>query len=1067
MNRRFWCILCSFFLAYNLKVLFDDFYSVNYKIVEEQDELYDELTNIVACTHSNWIAKHHLASTQHNGSIRVKPEKVDARRFLNVSIAIIEHHLGTKNLFEVDRSYIFRDFLCFTLNQTSYENDPVVKNFLVLYSSQLFAYSPGKWPFFYEYVYNNYHNNDSLKIIKQKVYGPRYLVGSSNCRTPQDQLSTSNLNCLRKCSSNAPADLHTPDSDQLFDLGDFLDDDKYDPTRSAEYHSRKKRNVSIDGQIEIANNHSVGRESSNHEAFRKCAKKCPKDDCFSETYQSITVKNERAEISIENVIYRAYYSTAHFWLQLFGLLTLFTGVSFISVASHLMCLVARKLKPSHQIYFDRFFPRIKLGLLLFSAIFVLAQSILAIIDYNFEKSFPNRTIIWTFSSEPFSLFICLPIETLIYNDTAIEKGGNWQLLDNLTFEELENKTGKFENGVEEIRLLHGNRMKNLNWTMSEKVLFKNSTFDQLDSLSRCFRIELHFDVLKYRRMMPFHYLVIKFRSQFREVYLTERHQNFSSGLVDFKGDYFVRKTTEKALPGSRKANCRETMKESRSKQIDRCINQINRTIEHSCMETYGDRKSCNAVRFEESMKRMNFYDNQTIRLNLNYEHSISQEIDQSAIKLVLHILNLESIFFKNNVASCLLFLAAFLNRTFKLNWSAGKLGRYLVLSVCFFGFLTHSVFVFQGIIDEELAQNGYFKVMSNFRLPNAVFCFDLSKFELDENHRKTGDYLNNITKELRFGKIVEKIMWFNGTHDNVLRPKIEWSNYSNSEITISSFYLLDSFRCLEFQLNVRFDEQDFWILHNKFILRVYFKKSFTERNNKNPPKTHLFYRQSGQKESSDLLEYEIQCDKHGLRPIYEIVLEQIEVSRVDEFENLKDPRRLLFGKRKTSDVNDYLNEMQEKFSDLENLATNEILPENVDFSREIDKRLFKQLFFQVTNDADHRWPTSLNSNLTFFNFYSKRIDYSTFSFFQFTILPLSKRVEILNKSNIPKLIQDVLIALSLWFNTTMAELLVYVNLFPNVSLKFWSLLVKIQSKLSSFRETQSIDEERTSSKDCE
>ena len=1021
MNRRFWCILCSAFLAYNLKLLFDGFYSTNYKLVEVGDNLHDETTKIAACTHSSNIVKKN--QDMGDKAIKLKQVNVDVRSFLRVSIEMIENCLDTKNLFSVDQSYIFRGFICFLLNQTTYERNQKAREFLKEYSVFLFAYSPGKQPFLYEYVFRNYINPDSLKIIKQKVYGPQYLA-SSNCRNQRDQFLASKLNCLRKCdfrwptdrSFSWPADFDPPDSDRLYDLIDLIE-------------KKPER-----GDLHPSNHFE---KNSDNETFRKCIQRCPKEDCYSETYDSITVKNGRMEINIKTEIFRAYYSSTQFWSQFFGLLTLFTSTSVTDTVPHLMSLAAKKLKTSHQAYFVRFLPKIKLSLVIFSSIFILAQSILMITDYRFEKSFPNKTIIWNFSSEPFSVIICLPVETLFYGDKKIEKDRNLRILGSSTFKQLEIKTRAFENGVEAIKLLHGNQIKNLSWTMSEKVLFKNSSCDGRKCLSRCFRIELAFEDLKYRKMMPFYYLTIRFRTPFREVYLVEKHQNFSSGLVDFKGDYFVRKRTKKRLPGSRKSNCREMKEGNQREKIDRCINQrflnehsalpVNsvvdrddfgdkiadykfeetdtKSIERNCIATYGHLKACKEVRFKESMKKMGSYDSLNITLNLYYEDSISKEIDQSSIKVLLYILNLESIFFKNNIASVLLFLFAVLKRTFKLNWSASKINRFLVLSFCFLGFFVHNVFVFKGIVDEKLVQNGYFKIMRQFTIPNTVFCFDLSKFEPDENHKMTGNYLESLTNEMRLSNIIRDATYFNRTHFNHVSHS--WSrdlrNYSNSELTISPLYLLDSLFCLEFQLNVKFDEEDFYILINKFVLVVYFKKSFTERVSE----TYLFYRQPGQKEVGDLLKYKI-----GPKPwpIYEIVLEIIEIDRHDDFEDWKDLRRLFFGKRRVADKNDYLNEIQAKFSagNLKNFTTNEIPLERINFGKEIDNELFRQFYLQVTNVTDHQQPTSLNSKLKFFNFYSQRPDLDFLTFFQFTILPISKRVEILNNENYAKLIQDIL-----------------------------------------------------------
>ena len=179
-------------------------------------------------------------------------------------------------------------------------------------------------------------------------------------------------------------------------------------------------------------------------------------------------------------------------------------------------------------------------------------------------------------------------------------------------------------------------------------------------------------------------------------------------------------------------------------------------------------------------------------------------------------------------------------------------------------------------------------------------------------------------------------------------------------------------------------------------------------------------------------------DEQGNNPCYEIVLELIEVEKNDEFENLKDPRRFFFGKRRTADASDYLDEMQARFSDgdLEKLTTTEIPLEYADFGKEM-------------NVTDHQSPASLNSNLNFFNFYSKRINYKTTTYFQFTVLPISKRVAISNDENYAKLIQDILNSLSLWLNISIDDLVVYISWAFSWFLKFYHLLVAFKAKLNA------------------
>lgn len=201
-----------------------------------------------------------------------------------------------------------------------------------------------------------------------------------------------------------------------------------------------------------------------------------------------------------------------------------------------------------------------------------------------------------------------------------------------------------------------------------------------------------------------------------------------------------------------------------------------------------------------------------------------------------------------------------------MEWVDSKFDRFLVLSICILGFLTHNVFIFKGIVDAQLVENGYFKVMRNFRLPSAVFCFDLSKVVIDENHRITGNHLNSLKEELRLSNMVEKVAFFNRTHYKHFKPERGSNNYSDSEITIRPIHLFDDFHCLEFQLNVIFDEEDYYIILNKFLIHIYFTHWFVDRVRK----TYLFNRQAGKKEVSDLVEYDMITGKWGWIPIYEL-----------------------------------------------------------------------------------------------------------------------------------------------------------------------------------------------------
>lgn len=573
MNSKLWMFLCLLFFAYNLVLLFDDYYAFNFMIVEKGDKLYDNATLYQVCSEFKYFKKNieEGFKKRYDVTINTTNESVNVRSFLNYSIGIIENRLRTTRLFRLDQGYIFKIFVCFEIDKEFYDKHPFAKDFLKIFSVQLFVHSRGKRPFFFEYVHNNYKNNVALILKIQKIYDRNYLE-SSNCKTHKDQFLSSRFACIKKCRPEKPIqfnwhrnllELNWHDDPALFKLDLIIDKEIFRYKREAKSFQDVKQSTK-------RNFHTVEHLKD----YRKCMKKCPDNDCFVETYNTVTVPadNEFGNIDIETTIYTAYYSTSYFWLQFFGLLTLFTSTSVTYTFSRWTSLAVKRLRPSYQVYFHQLLPKIKLLMIIISFLSILAQSYIMFSNYNFEKNYPNKTIISEFSAEPFSVTICLPIEVLVNNESTIVKGRNSQILQNFTFAELESKTNEIGKGVEEISLLHRNEIKKLNWVVTRKVAFKGSSFGHQSCLSRCFRIEIDFDDLKYRNSMPFYFLNIKFRTHFREVFLMENEQSLTSGLIDFKGDFFVKKMINRKSTESRKSNCTNLEREGCS-SIQHCMDR--------------------------------------------------------------------------------------------------------------------------------------------------------------------------------------------------------------------------------------------------------------------------------------------------------------------------------------------------------------------------------------------------------------------------------------------------------------------------------------------------------------
>ena len=322
MAFRIWFSLSLLFLIHYLVLLVKDIYSINYLIVEEDDQLYDNHTNYLICTPFILIKYKDQLKDE------TKVENVPIESFLNYSIKSIEHRLNTTNLFKLNESYIFLDNICFLTNKSELEKEMPLNGYLeVYYVSYLFIYSNGKQPFFNEYIYfkADYVSSFYLKTYKQKVYGMRYLKSSSNCFTYNDQLSSNKYQCLNKCF-------------------------KRFKTKGAFYNltDDKKFNLNlIVNNVEIKLISQISNKLKSKDILKSCLTDCPENkDCFWETYNTIKIsyndyllQEGKDKVDLQTNIYLAYYSMNDFYTQLFGLISLLTGATAVGLLTKIINLL--------------------------------------------------------------------------------------------------------------------------------------------------------------------------------------------------------------------------------------------------------------------------------------------------------------------------------------------------------------------------------------------------------------------------------------------------------------------------------------------------------------------------------------------------------------------------------------------------------------------------------------------------------------------------------------------------------------------------------------------------------
>ena len=218
-------------------------------------------------------------------------------------------------------------------------------------------------------------------------------------------------------------------------------------------------------------------------------------------------------------------------------------------------------------------PNLKAALTLLSFVLVLTQGLDMINEFKFNSAHPNKTTTLNFLSEPFSVVVCFPIENA-EGDRQIKEGRNSAILRNFSFTAIEKYSQNLSHSEIKLIEIHaGNKPKNEELRWSDAVLFKSSEFENRTCLSRCFCMDFNLDERFGKMSLTF--LRISFRTEYKEVFLIERTQNFTSNLVNLRGYFYHQKVTKKYSEKSTKSNCRDYSGEegcnSRRNCLDRCL----------------------------------------------------------------------------------------------------------------------------------------------------------------------------------------------------------------------------------------------------------------------------------------------------------------------------------------------------------------------------------------------------------------------------------------------------------------------------------------------------------------
>ena len=1082
MASKFWLSLCLVLFAYNLIDLISNRYQLSLKIVEESDVFFDKDfdLNYLVCTPFSNIKEENSLTFER------ATQKVSVKSFLNYSIASIESRLNVVDLFHLNESLIFNQHVCFPTTKSLLEKGEEKKKpfnrFLKEYSVfSIFIYSKEKQPNFYE---RTYEKNDRLGSIyirayKQKVFGANYLL-NADCSDRVYQIHHDRFTCLNRCFKKLKMNngFYRFDDEGTFDLNEILEE-----------KGIMKRELN-DKEEPLGILEKLPTPSA-VEGAEDCLKNCPERACFWEVmitqkikrlyYKNYLEKENQKKVDLQLNTYAAFYSMNDFHLQLFGLLALFTGTSVFKPLHALLSLAlpvaARKIEPllkNEKLLkiFRLALPNLKHILTLLCFAFILTQGLAMINEFSLHPSHPNRISAVTFSSEPFSVVICFP---------RYRKGSS--SLRKLSFHSIEEATKRlFTYRIKSIDVYAGIQRIEPKFHISDEVLFKSSEYPDGLWLSRCFRVDFHLD--ERFRKMPLTYLQIEFNTTHKEMFLIERHQNFTSGLVNFRGLFYPQKVTKIYSKSSVKSNCRDYSGEegcgSRRNCLDRCLStrfierhgsipmnivvsssHLNSTwlkrsvyfnravdegVQSECSSIF-NQTDCNEVRFEESLKLANDEVSTLVFIRLSYMNIVERQLEYELVKTLLDIISLVTIVFGWNVLRVLTTVLLFLYKISRFKWR--KTYRVFLLLLASVGFLVHNVLVFRTIISGDLHENEFFEKPEQYTLPIPILCFQFGT--VDENHRKTGEYLDDLTAKMTFQHIFRAIRFNNRTYEkNLFISRLNFTKssnfYSSPELELSHFYCR-GLKCFKISLKVNYREEDFLFLADKNVLKIYLNRTFANLIGQ----TFILVQQADSREIGGGFNYSIGKRIHHPNSHYRYIIEfeQFRIVQEDQFELLKDPRRLFQERVK---VNDAKTEeaIRRRFEENHNRTTDD-LPLDEHFDVEIDNDLYMQQAKIVTEHAPFR---SRNFERNIANIYTN-FYYAPFEnnrpHFTFSFSFLVRQVLITNRENYTKLVVSVLNSLSLWLDICILDMGAWLIRFLRLALHVYHLLVRIKNRLICLR----------------
>ena len=980
---KIWYFASLLFFILSLFTLIEDRYEVTYESIENKTRNRTELIDTVVC-----IPLEQIEIYSNRSEIDLNLLKDELYEYLNGSKSRIKIKYQIKifedlvlNGIKGNNYLITRDQLCFSkINKYDQNNFIYFKN--ILKNQRHFAIN---WDTFY--MAENFIISNTL-IVLNKEYP------YSNCTE-----NYSKFKCLNKCF-------------------------KKKNRLSKYWYSADETGGVI--KLNYDNNNQTLKKNED-----ECFKECKKEDCKL-VYISPIFKLSSDFKFIEA---RPLIPPFDYCAQLIGLFVLFTNICFCQIYVLLINkinLIVKKQKHRRYVTIARYTTLILVGF------GFLASFIIKIIEFENQQFNPVRreTTYRSIEQNSFSIVFCIKA---INN---IDK--------NVTLSTLDQETSKvFNESFKGIYLDFENKRKRVDFTLNSKVIF----ICYFDYFSRCFHLVLHLKEIRYQSLFSSSKLIVEFKHEFYTLYLIPDDQNFNSKSYESGRSYnYIKKITTR----SKLKNCVDYRKiysnfRNRWDSVDRCISRkyINRTgkvlvisksyrlnsiidqdhytedewkssyIEWNETVYYKIKEECEKENKEEDCYKIEFIDStlitpqdnfKTVNMELYVQINLISDEDPSFYKVLLDILNILSILFGLSVFQLLHLIYLLIKIKFK--WCL-----LLIYLLCSIGLTYHIYYILNKVLNEDLIYNQHYEVLKSYKMAENIFCFEFNQTLIDKNYELTGNYLNEITNEMKAETVFNNISYLSKSNEWIsLESK---SNYTTDEFKIETFFFVNK-KCFKLKQEIEYDWKQFYFENQKNeVLKIYFNRSFIHQDQR---VTHLMSRVEN---TIQFIKIDLNFKTRYIKFACLIYQEPFELTHDDKFNFIKNPLSLFYGENDVNDPDRYLKRL---IDFKRGLSTLNLPLEEDAFNNEIDDDLFEQYYLQIQNVTDHQTPAKSNYKRIFAtNYYNVDSDTSKPDL-SLHLIPFKKKLTITNSDNFTKLILNLLNAFSTWFGLGVFDLHVYVHL---------------------------------------